>query len=217
MSGLLHRLAERTVNDRAPRMRSVAPIPWLGPEVVSDPAESVIAAPDPARSSDTARSSASIPERAGAEPPEPAAPFTSAAVPIREVDTTAAPTSRGEANQLSAMAPTSALTQPDTTPSRSAPAPPAPPAAPGAHPAGAWRVPVPLLAPRSGVAAEAPRTDVAFAAAGTDRATEVHVHIARVELTAVPAPSPTPQRTASKDRPGRSLDEYLRQRKERSR
>ena len=34
MSGLLHRLAERTLSDRALRVRSVAPTPWLSPEVV---------------------------------------------------------------------------------------------------------------------------------------------------------------------------------------
>ena len=142
---------------------------------------------------------------------------TAATIAIREVDAIVAPTSHGEPRQLHATSPNSTLAQPDSPPVSSATVRSALRTAPDAHPAGAWRVPVPLLAPRPDVAAEAPGPDVSFVAAGTGRATEVHVHIARVELTAVPAPSPKPHRNVPTERPGRSLDDYLQHRKERLR
>jgi hypothetical protein len=90
--------------------------------------------------------------------------------------------------------------------------------APGSYPASARRLPPPLLAPPPDAAAESavPRTGpyVAVGATVAEPPTEVHVHIGRVELTAV-TESPPPQRKTRSARPGRSLDEYLQQRKER--
>jgi hypothetical protein len=81
-------------------------------------------------------------------------------------------------------------------------------------------LPAPLLAPPRDAPADraaAPTgPHVAVPAVHSEPATEVHVHIGRVELTAV-AESPPPQRKAQSAPVGRSLDEYLQQRKERLR
>jgi hypothetical protein len=55
----------------------------------------------------------------------------------------------------------------------------------------------------------------AATAGASEPAPEVHVHIGRVELTAVSEPQAS-QRTARPARSGRSLAEYLQQRRDRS-
>jgi hypothetical protein len=81
------------------------------------------------------------------------------------------------------------------------------------------RLPAPLLAPPPDAPAEsdwAPSgSHVAIDTADSEPATEVHVHIGRVELTAVQE-SPSPQRKSRDAHTGgRSLDEYLKLRKDR--
>jgi hypothetical protein len=44
-------------------------------------------------------------------------------------------------------------------------------------------------------------------------AADVHIHINRVELTAVTAPAPSPRASASRPNKPMSLDQYLQQRK----
>jgi hypothetical protein len=82
-------------------------------------------------------------------------------------------------------------------------------------------LPAPLLAPLPDVqpafaqASSAPIVAVGRSA-DSETATEVHVHIGRVELTAV-TESQAPQRKPRPRPAARSLDDYLQQRKERLR
>jgi hypothetical protein len=235
MTGLLRRLAERTLNDGVPRMRPLPPTPWLSARVVSDALEAATPAADSARDVDTtrhfARTHARTPEGPdsptagaveepdvfGASPFEPTSTFSGAAIPIPQAHTTTAPTNQGEPLELQATVPNPPLARPDQPLARSVTTPPPRPAESGEQRVGAWRVPAPLLAPTLDVEPAVSGPDIAIPVSGEERATEVHVHIGRVELTAVQEPSAKLQRAASKDKPGRSLDDYLRQRKERLR
>jgi hypothetical protein len=226
MSGLLHRLAQRTLNGNAPRVRPVAPIPWLATPGIFEAAESATPAPEPAvphtRTPSPVAPFPDAPDAAPRETPDASSPEPPvvptpavAATAHEETEAPPAPTFV-EPDHAPPGAPTAFVTQhnpPATTMSTDAPT-----AAPRSYPASARRLPPALLAPRPDAQADPAlpriRPHVAVAAPVTEPPTEVHVHIGRVELTAV-TESPPPQRKARPASTGRSLDEYLQQRKER--
>jgi hypothetical protein len=224
MSGLLHRLAQRTLNGNAPRVRPVAPIPWLATPGIFEAAESATPAPETAvphtRTASPVARSPEAPEAAPRETPDvplpepPVVPTAAmAAIAHDETEAPAAPTFV-EPDHAPPGVPTAFVTP--QNPPMTAMSTDAPTAARRSYPASARRLPPPLLAPRPDAQADpaVPRSRPHVAATVTEPPTEVHVHIGRVELTAV-TESPPPQRKTLPAPTGRSLDEYLQQRKER--
>jgi hypothetical protein len=224
MSGLLHRLAQRTLNGNTPRVRPVAPIPWLATPGTFESAESATPAPESAvphtRTASPVAHSPEAPDAALRETPDVPLPeppvLPKAAVAAIAHDETEAPVAPTfvEPGHAPPAAPTAFVTP--QNPPTTAMSTDAPTAARRSYPASARRLPPPLLAPRPDAQADpaVPRRRPHVAAAVTEPPTEVHVHIGRVELTAV-TESPPPQRKTRPAPTGRSLDEYLQQRKER--
>jgi hypothetical protein len=229
MSGLLHRLAERTLSGAAPRVRSVAPVPWLATPEFVDAAEPVApglasAAPQPPTAKPFAPEApgAALDHPADAPSPKPAVvPAATAAATEHEDAVAPGPPALGvEPRQVSATTADTPAAQYNPSPLTASPQAFAATVAPLSNPVPARNLPAPLLASPSDVHADpvGARTGlpVAVAALDSEPATEVHVHIGRVELTAIAESSP-PQRRTRSATTGRSLDEYLQQRKERRR
>lgn len=224
MSGLLHRLAARTLTGTAPRLRSVAPIPWLATP------DAVHTAPPTPPDSAVAQAYSVAPGAPAPETPEAPPPGR----PVGSPPTGTMPTTAEPEPSCAALTPAprsdmpkADVPQPNPQPipvlpvdPRPAPgrrAVPPPVAAPGRHPRPETPLPAPLLPPADAPAAPGRvATTARAAAADREPATEVYVHIGRVELTAV-TESPAPQRKPQPVRTGRSLDEFLQQRKDRHR
>src|SRR5262245_47638052 len=111
MSGLLQRLAERTLNGAAPRVRSVAPVPWLATPDFVEAVEPLTLAPASAtRQPRTAKpSSPDAPGPALEHPPDAPSPnpavasaATAAATDNEEADVPGPPTLGVELPQPSA-------------------------------------------------------------------------------------------------------------------
>jgi hypothetical protein len=227
MSGLLHRLAERTLNGNGPRVRSVAPVRWLATPEIFEAAELATPAPEsavqPAR---TARLVATpLPEAPGAAldyPPDAFSPEPAVVTPMdhEKPEAPPAPPSGVEPRQPSAGMPNTPAEQYNPPLVSAMPEGLTAAVAPLSNPVCARHLPIPMLPSPPDEQADPVGAraglHVPVAAADREPATEVHVHIGRVELTAV-AESPPPQRKTQSARTGRSLDEYLQQRKDRRR
>jgi len=229
MSGLLHRLAERTLRGTAPRVRSIAPVPWLATPEIVEAAEPVAlgpasAAPQPPTAKPFAPEALGaalnhIPDAASPKPAEvPTA--TAAATEHDEAEATGQPVLGVEPRRPSAKTADIPAAQHNSSVLAGSPQALSATVAPLSNPVNTRNLPGPLLASPSDVHADpvGARTGlpVAVAAVDSEPATEVHVHIGRVELTAI-AESPPPQRKTRSASTGRSLDEYLQQRKDRRR
>jgi hypothetical protein len=236
MSGLLHRLTERTLNVSESRVRPLAPNPWLtAPESPPAAGESVPRIPTLGVLSGLPGQSRAEPP-AVQEPPRTGIPDDPADAVARSPDV-AEPSAQPRAGETfhreqvetpgalalsveslsspSVAPPTGPLLSSDIRPDTDAPRPSTLVATPRSGREDRPRPPARLLA-------ELPDTPMAsvdrnrpYEATETSQpATEVHVRIARVELTAVMEP-PAPQGKSRPAPAGPSLDEYLQQRKER--
>jgi hypothetical protein len=229
MSGLLHRLAERALSGTAPRVRSVAPVPWLAmPEIVeaAEPAAlapaSAVPQPPTAKPFAPEAPGAALDHPLDAASPKPAVvpAATAAATEHEEAEAPAPPALGVEPRQPSATTADTPAVQHNLSAPTASPQTLTATVAALSNSVRARNLPGPLLAPPTDVHADpvGARTGlhVAVAAVDSEPATEVHVHIGRVELTAI-AESPPPQRKTQSASTGRSLDAYLQQRKDRRR
>lgn len=240
MSGLLHRLSDLAINGTVSRVRPLPPNPWLPTPEPAVPlgergsrtsfltGSSDTPAPPSARASrhqddatapDTAarRSPFALPGSGAARPMTPRDDVGPAAVG-ESVPTRPAPVVAFQPLPPDATAPTETTSASEASPAGVAPDDRATADSSTPQSAHARIMPAPLIP----VPAAASTVHVEYrdggpglrAAQPSEPVTEVHVRIARVELTAVVEP-PAPQPKSRTAPPGRSLDEYLQQRNER--